>query len=56
MQLAPNKLYVVIKESPGWVFVRAEALQLWSERKNFGDPEICGGVGGATTNSNKLSK
>ena len=56
MQLAPNKLYVVIKESPGWVFVRAEALQLWSERKNFGDPEICGGVGGATTKRSAAAK
>ena len=55
-QLTPNKLYVVIKESPGWVFVRVEALQLWSERKNFGDAEICGGVGGATKTHSAAAK
>jgi hypothetical protein len=44
-RLPTKTLFVVVRESPGWVLLQVETVQLWSERSNFGLPDACSGSG-----------
>jgi hypothetical protein len=44
-QLPTNTLFAVVKESLGWVLLKVETMQLWSERSNFGLSGACADSG-----------
>ncbi len=53
-QLAAKRLYIVVKQSQDWVLVREQTLQLWAERKKFGDANTCP-IESATIKNNGVS-